>query len=148
MKTVKLDQSYKAYIYSFLFYTDDVTTAWSTGNTQECFYGFMPLEFKHKKSLMSTATPQNKLVRWVIYAWNMKKKKRNTTKCRHVFFKSKGYGGERNKNSALQFLSCMLFQLPEQNAVHSTTFCMAEDTESFSFWEELKIYFKSIQSKR
>lgn len=75
MKTVKLDQSYKAYIYSFLFYTDDVTTAWSTGNTQECFYGFMPLEFKHKKSLMSTATPQNKLVRWVIYAWNMKKKK-------------------------------------------------------------------------
>ena len=35
------------------------------------------------------------------------------------FFKSKGYGAERNKNSALQFLSCMLFQLPECNAVHS-----------------------------
>lgn len=92
--------------------------------------------------------PRNKLVRCVIYAWNMKKKKRNTTKCWHVFFKSKGYGAERNKNSALQFLSCMLFQLPEWNAVHSITFCMAEDTESFSFWEELKIYFKSIQSKR
>lgn len=77
-----------------------------------------------------------------------KKKKGIQQNVDMFFFKSKGYGGERNKNSALQFLSCMLFQLPEWNAVHSTTFCMAEDTESFSFWEELKIYFKSIQSKR
>lgn len=86
MKTVKLDQSYKAYMYSFLFYADDVTTAWSTGNTQECFYGFMPLEFTHKKSLMSTATPQKQVSSVCNLCLKHEKKKKEYDKMLTCFF--------------------------------------------------------------